>query len=163
MSLEPNAVILSIGAVQFNREGLGDEYYGILNVQSQIDKGRIISASTLKWWAAQSDDARKVLTAPQLGVSYALTEFGQWLEPDTRVWGNGASFDNVLLATLYSDFGIKKPWGYDKDRCYRTLKNIAAEAWHKPIPRFGTYHNALDDAKTQALHAIQLMEGEKWQ
>ena len=68
------------------------------------------------------------------------------------VWGNGASFDNVLLATAYKRLGMETPWPFWKDRCFRTMKNVC-----KVDHSFeGTAHNALDDARSQAQHLIKI-------
>ena len=70
---------------------------------------------------------------------------------DVELWGNGADFDNTILGSLYDAFGLRKPWSYSRNRCYRTMKNIGIGP-RKPQVREGIYHNALDDAITQAIH-----------
>jgi len=70
-----------------------------------------------------------------------------------RVWGNGSNFDNVILEHTYRLLNIKLAWKNQNDRCFRTLKKIYPEM---KIERCGTYHNALDDAITQAKHAIKI-------
>jgi hypothetical protein len=49
---------------------------------------------------------------------------------------------------------MRLPWKYWRNRCYRTLKNLHPEV---PIERTGIYHRALDDARSQAVHAMQLL------
>jgi exodeoxyribonuclease VIII len=46
-------------------------------------------------------------------------------------------------------------WEFWKDRCYRTIKNCYPDV---PFDRRGTHHNALDDARSQALHLIAINE-----
>ena len=71
-----------------------------------------------------------------------------------KLWGNGSDFDNVLMITACEAAGVKPAWKFYNHRCHRTLKNLCRSV---TMPeRVGTYHNALDDAKTQALHAIAL-------
>ena len=69
------------------------------------------------------------------------------------VWGNGASFDNVILSESYYRAAILRPWPFWKDRCYRTIKTIYPDV---ELVRSGTHHNALDDARTQAEHLIAI-------
>jgi exodeoxyribonuclease VIII len=81
-----------------------------------------------------------------------LNQFGR---KGLKVWGNGSDFDNAILAACYAAVGQPLPWDFWHNRCYRTLKALRPEL---KLQRQGTYHNALDDAKTQAQHAIQLLE-----
>lgn len=166
LDTKPGAVLLSIGAVVFDykQDLLGAEFHQIINVASSIEAGLTVSKSTEDWWATQSDDAKKTLNDAKAGkgqdLKEALLGFGHYLdklgEPPSkiRLWGNGSDFDNVLLIAAYDAAKLTPPWKFYNNRCYRTLKSL------KPgikLVREGTYHNALDDAKTQARHAIQLL------
>lgn len=165
LDTKPGAVLLSIGAVVFDYKNdlLGAEFHQIINVASSVAAGCTISQSTTDWWAKQSAEARKTLDDAQAGkgkdLRDVLLNFGHYLDvlgppSKTLLWGNGSDFDNVLLIAAYEKAGLTPPWKFYNNRCYRTLKSL------KPgikLTREGTYHNALDDAKTQARHAIQLL------
>ncbi len=69
------------------------------------------------------------------------------------MWGNGSDFDNTLLEEAYRATGIKPPWRFTGNRCYRTVKNLFPDVWVDPV---GTAHNALDDATYQANHLIAI-------
>lgn len=161
MGTVPGAVVLSIGAVYFNEDGLGEEFYMPISRAHSAELGLKESADTQKWWSRQSPAARRVIeeaeheAAPSLHA--ALEAFTGFIKRDTnvKVWGNGADFDNPLLACCYDVAGLKQAWIAWNGRCYRTLKNIAPGP---KLVRVGTYHNALDDAKSQALHAIELFK-----
>lgn len=88
----------------------------------------------------------------------ALAAFADWLAsehgPDVKVWGNGADFDNVILGSAYRRLGKSIPWAFYNSRCYRTVKSLQPGC---RIERAGTHHNALDDAKSQALHLMRLL------
>jgi len=89
-----------------------------------------------------------------MSLRNALDSFRAWLsgvELD-GVWGNGASFDNVILSEAYRRIGSEAPWPFWKDRCYRTVKSMAVV----PMSRTGTHHNAIDDARDQALHLMTI-------
>src|SRR5690606_25083778 len=138
--------------------------YAVLNRQQQLNAGRTVSAATIDWWMQQSDEARSVFNAPAVSTPFEVVE---GLERFTGfvdscfgcdgLWGNGSDFDNAMLASLYRTFGIKQPWSHKANRCYRTM--VAALSAQLPeggpsLIRQGTYHNALDDAKTQAAYLM---------
>jgi hypothetical protein len=158
--------ILSIGAVAFDPETgeLGEEFYRVVNTNSCVVAGLTFDQGTLDWWKKQSPGARQVLrdayAETALTLNAALHDFSRYLHRATggrqpRLWGNGADFDNPILAAAYKAARIdQQPWKFWDNRCYRTLKNLHPEV---PLPaRTGTHHNALDDAKTQAEHALQI-------
>lgn len=94
----PTSVIVSIGAVKFGPNGYDkcDTFYRVVDIQSCIDTGLTISASTLSWWMNQSDAARFVSHQSSTHIATALIDFGKWLPNGVKLWGNGASFDNAL-------------------------------------------------------------------
>lgn len=162
----PGCVVLSIGAVMFDEVSgkLGASFYVEINQNSSTYHGLTVDENTLKWWHKQSSEARQVLvnTAAKGGVQLprALNNFAAWLQDESddfskvEVWGNGSDFDQPILAATYEAASVVLPWKFWNNRCYRTLKNLFP--MHK-LSRVGTYHNALDDAKTQARHAIQIL------
>lgn len=154
LDTSPSAVILSIGAVRFDVENLGaigDSFHRHIDIESNLKYGRTVSGSTILWWLDQDAMARKNITSAQTESLYAvLGQLGQFIKPNDRVWGNGASFDNVILGDAYRRCDLPQPWRYWSDMCYRTLKNVYK---HVPKPKFeGVEHDALDDARYQALH-----------
>lgn len=167
LGTKPGSVILSVGAVVFDEAFVGKEtFHLIANTQTCIDAGLTIDDETLGWWERQSPTARQVLDAAEnknsMSIGELLCHFGIWLqniEKDRKnlyVWGNGAAFDNVLIAEALRRCGLKPAWNYYNDRCYRTLKNLRPDI---KLIRLGTHHDALDDARSQADHAIRLMSG----
>lgn len=166
-------IILSIGAVEFNplTEELGKEFYTVISTPDSKERYLREEQGTMDWWAKQSEEARKVLAesehpdAPTL--PQALAHFNQWLSSigttnSFRIYGNGADFDNPILINAYDAGGVKPFFGTWGGRCYRTLKNLDelfgdSHKFHKldsDRHRVGTHHNALDDAKSQALHLM---------
>ena len=150
------SVIISLGAVEFDENGLGREFYMNVDPKSCILAGLQMDADTVMWWMQQSDAARSIFKNKAEPLEDVLHEFKQWFPKDALVWGNGATFDNVIVDNAYRAANMNKPWKYNADRCYRTLKALYPHI--KPIERLGTHHNALDDAKYQALHAIEIMK-----
>lgn len=152
--------ILSIGAVEFDLEGqrLGREFYEVIRLDSCVAAGLHEDPDTVAWWAKQSADAAAVITQARKGrgnvkLATALKRFNEYLAPGTNLWGNGSDFDNAILQHAYWRVELKPGWDFWRNRCYRTYKALAP---HVKAQRRGTYHNALDDAKTQAEHALQV-------
>ena len=159
LGTKPGCVVLSIGAVEFSPAGLGPTHYSVPNVAEQKEIGLFEDPSTVAWWAKQSPAARKVFTEEQAGLHDALSEFGLFCgelgaPKDICVWGNGSDFANPILREVFDRANRKAPWGPYNNRCYRTLKSFAPSL---KLARQGTYHNALDDARYQAQHAILLL------
>jgi exodeoxyribonuclease VIII len=155
-----DAMIVAIGAVSFGKDGLGKEFYLIIDPEKA--KGSI-SPSTVKWWMQQSSAARDIFKKGTKSVSemLALMEFQIFAglvcnRKDLKVWGNGCSFDNVILKSAYERNRLQLPWEYWNDRCFRTFKAMYPKT---PYEVKGTKHNALDDAKSQALHMVKLLNG----
>ncbi|APR05679.1 3'-5' exonuclease [Thauera chlorobenzoica] len=156
----PDAAIVAIGAIAFDLEAgeLGPGYYNRVDLESAVQDGGVIDASTVTWWLQQGDEARQeIARAGGLPIAVALASFAEWMGQTTieaEVWGNGASFDNVILRSAYQRGGQPAPWAWWNDRCYRTVK---AQRRHVPFERIGTHHNALSDATSQALHLIKML------
>ena len=159
-------VVLSIGAVAFGPQGLGKEMYCVVSTDSCTAAGLHIDPDTLKWWEGKEEAARAVLTLAKekpegvLDLAPAMQQLTEFLcsfgIKRVKVWGNGSDFDNAILANCYAAAGQDMPWEFWNNRCYRTLKSLKPQI---KMARQGTYHNALDDAKSQALHAIELLRG----
>lgn len=162
LGTSPGCIILSIGAAEFSGAGLGREFYHVISTLSCKSAGLIEEPETVAWWAKQSADARQVLDAAKMAQAHQLanalqdfTGFLENLDGDFRIWGNGADFDIPILAAAYRAVSMPLPWKFWNARCYRTFKAMAP--WVPPFKRSGIHHNALDDAKTQALHAVEIM------
>ena len=151
-----HSVIISIGAVEFDtmHQKLGRVFHMVVDAQSCVDAGLEIDASTVMWWLQQSQEAREVFKAKGEPLTEVLRQFAAWYPKGAPLWGNGATFDNVILSNAYDATDLKQPWSYTKDRCYRTLKNLMPTVKQENV---GVAHNALDDARYQALHALKLM------
>jgi hypothetical protein len=123
---------------------------------TQIAHDAIVAVFLLCGQWALCSDAREEITKSGIHIGVALTLFSHWVDsPVAEIWGNGASFDNAILAEAYDCARIDRPWKYWNDRCYRTMKNQFPLV---PFRRSGTHHNALDDARSQAEHLMEIFE-----
>jgi len=164
LSTRSTAVVLSLGAVLIAENEIVETLYREFNAQEQIETyRRHVDIGTISWWMKQNHLAQQ-LFARRDGVSLlqGLSDLGHMLPnenawSEVRVWSNGATFDIPIMASAYSDLGWKTPWGYQNERCYRTLKNMFPDVKADPMPTMVT-HNALDDALYQALHLRKLLQ-----
>lgn len=160
LSTQPNALVLSIGAIALNKHGQvlpSSEFHLALNQQEQ-HKRRHTDPDTVKWWNERTCDAAKAAsfsatTTQQAFVANALDAFSnyvdQWASRNSVcIWGNGCSFDNVILASLYQDWHKTAPWKFWNDRDMRTVTAIFPAL--KLMAFEGIKHHALDDAHHEA-------------
>jgi len=162
LDTRPSAVVLSIGVVLFNRRDPSVKMeelkltFGLKEYRdAQIKVGRTVDKETVAWWKKQDADAKLIFRQGNVpSVEKALGELSAFLtQYDTKVlvWGNGASFDNTILVSLYRSFGMEAPWKFWNNRCFRTFKG---EHGHiaRPPAFAGVKHDAVDDARQQALY-----------
>lgn len=159
MSTKNNAAIIAIGAVAFSEhDGISAEFYHEISLESCQKHGLHIDANTVLWWIAQSKDAQDKFKDNSQADSLecgliAFSEFcGKHLTG--QIWGNGSTFDNVILRNAYEVTSNEYPAAFWNDACYRTVRGLNPSV---EFNRVGTYHYALDDAKTQALHLIKIL------
>lgn len=154
LGLEPGAAILSIGAVEFTTDGLGDEFYREINLRSCQESGLEIDAGTLEWWFGQDDAVTDVLSGGDpLGL--VLNQFYEWYPGGAEVWANSPSFDCRHLEEAFDAVDLTEPWEYYEERDVRTLKSLPGAA---NIPWDGDKHHALDDAKHQARFVAETLQ-----
>jgi hypothetical protein len=154
------AAILSIGAVKF------DPFYCPATIEELMETterfhvrvegagtryGMQMDVDTVGWWmhpdrAAARDAIRAMEEVDLVNALFGLTEF-YGSDSFVPVWGNGATFDNVVVSNAYGRVGQERPWRYKADRCFRTLKALAPSIKSTDV---GTGHTALDDALAQA-------------
>jgi len=155
MGTKPYAPLLSIGAVAFNfdDEPIMDLFYQPIDLESCLELGMRPDAGAIKFWCDQGEAAQMVMSHPDaVTLPLALDAFTDWWgSRPMSFWGNSARFDAGLLEAAYKVCGKQIPWAWHKERCYRTVKNLPG-AQHAKLERYGTHHNALDDALSQALH-----------
>jgi len=159
MGTSNNAAIIAIGAVIFNEKNILDYFYQNIDLASSVERGLKMDPGTVTWWLEQDVKARAALREDRQPLPVVLDNLSRWAAKDRDIseielWGNGAAFDNVILRNAYKACGLIPFWLFRGDRCFRTIKALYPGV---PMDRIGTHHNALDDAKTQALHLIKIL------
>lgn len=154
-----NSVILSLGACVFDERGVSNTFYRVINTDDCKLHGMSINMQTLDWWMQQAPEARVVLTQAINGggeLCETLDAFAQWLREIGvhAIWSNGAAFDIAMLEYAYCKTNRPIPWRHTQQMCFRTLRSLHGAG--VPWEHTGVAHNALDDAISQAKHAIKI-------
>ncbi|EJM5381111.1 3'-5' exoribonuclease [Escherichia coli] len=165
MGKNPNAAIISIGAIFFDPQtgDMGPEFSKTIDLDTD---GGVIDRDVIKWWLKQSREAQSAILTDEIPLDDALLQLREFIAENSgeffvQVWGNGANFDNVILRRSYERQGIPCPWHYHNDRDVRTIvelgKAIDFDA-RTAIPFEGERHNALDDARYQAKYVSAIWQ-----
>lgn len=156
MSTKPNAAIVSVGIVQFDRAAnVLDKFYTPVSLQSCVDHGLHVEPSTVAWWAGQPAAIKAhwdVVSPPTLAEAMKATQ--DWLfsragsRKNVCPWGNGADFDMPILRNGFNALEAEEPWMFYNVHCYRTVKNLFPLSDEFKPTRTGA-HKADDDAEFQ--------------
>lgn len=168
MGLPPNGAIVSIGACMFEIESceIGPTFKRNINLATAVRDGGVMEPGTVCWWLTQGDDARKSILTDNYDVRQVLAEFSDWVaehssHKSVRVWGNGAAFDLTVLNSAYLRAGIKTPWRFSHERCFRTVRNLYPGVEYDPEAKGDGAHNALTDAIFQAEYLFKVKRRKK--
>lgn len=155
-SAEPNATILTIGAIKFARSGelkpieKCDTFYIRVDPKSCEAIGCHTDPNTVAWWNSQSEQARyEAIDNPdRVPIKEALTRLSKWIGGNNSViWANSPSFDCVILESAYKRHKLPIPWKFWLTRDCRTLFDMARVRKYD-LPGGGE-HNALHDCHRQ--------------
>ncbi|EPC2362624.1 3'-5' exoribonuclease [Citrobacter freundii] len=167
----PDAPIVSIGAVFFDPStgNTGAEFYQVVSLESSMSFGMKPDASTIQWWLKQSSEARSaILVDEAMGLRETLELLADFIAENAangshtvQMWGNGCSFDNVILRRAYAltDTPFAVPFWNDRD--VRTIVELGKSVGINPrhdIPFEGDLHNALSDARHQVKYVSAIWQ-----
>lgn len=169
LALAPTAIVLSYGMFAFNRYAFEDTgYYSLYHGfgqkkfrDEQKELGRTTDKVTIAWWKKQTSDAQRVFKEATtdsvheavLDMKNFYVKFANKIE-DVYIWGNGGHFDIPIAESLFRTYGIAIPWKHYHPECFMTMKKQHGRIAKQPSK--GTKHNALDDARYQALYLKQI-------
>lgn len=171
MGNSPDAPIVSIGAVFFEPStgNTGAEFYQVVSLESLMSFGMKPDASTIQWWLKQSSEARSaILVDEAMGLLETLELLADFIAENAangshtvQLWGNGCSFDNVILRRAYAltDTPFAVPFWNDRD--VRTMVELGKSVGINPrfdIPFEGDMHNALSDARHQVKYVSAIWQ-----
>jgi len=171
MGNSPDAPIVSIGAVFFDPStgNTGAEFYQVVSLESSMSFGMKPDASTIQWWLKQSSEARSaILVDGAMGLREVLELLADFIAENAangshsvQVWGNGCSFDNVILRRAYvlTETPFAVPFWNDRD--VRTMVELGKSVGINPrfdIPFEGDLHNALSDTRHQVKYVSAIWQ-----
>lgn len=171
MGNSPDAPIVSIGAVFFDPStgNTGAEFYRVVSLESSMSFGMKPDASTIQWWLKQSSEARSaILVDEAMGLLETLELLADFIAENAangshtvQLWGNGCSFDNVILRRAYAltETSFAVPFWNDRD--VRTMVELGKSVGINPrfdIPFEGDMHNALSDARHQVKYVSAIWQ-----
>ena len=141
------AVVVQVGWCLFNRERIAPATEVVMDIQEQINLGRTISASTLRFWMEQPDIARQRVfcndspcSIDDVAMKLRMVVQEQGVE---HVRSHGPHFDMAILKDLLGD----AVFHYRSPRDTRTMSMLAP---HIDKPAALMKHSAGDDAFAQA-------------
>lgn len=185
LGLQPNAPIIQIGAVQFNRDGgILSQFFVEINPQGQL----AADMNTLKWWLDQGEGGtatiRRALASP-VSIEEALQQFSGWLhslealsDPEAGRFTGPVLFrgnkDMSWLENAYDRHGMELPFMFQevheqrqfmRAANYLGLDNqdttISLQRMEYADQRRTPQHHALSDAIWQAqcaAYAVKYMD-----
>lgn len=165
MGNRPTSAIVAIGCVRIENLQITDTFYRHVDLQSSLSAGLTVDAGTINWWLRQSREAQEAITSAEpVQVFEALLDLCEFMgvsvsgEPNRQalLWGNGSSFDNVIIGSAFDAHNIARPWMFWNDRDLRTLLALYPAA--KQLPFEGIKHHALDDAEHEARQLILALQ-----
>lgn len=168
------AAVVQIGALYFDPStGIIRENGFKLNVdlQSAIDSGAELEASTVQWWLKQDPLAIRSVSVQGMNIFAAFTQLNEWLSGVERIWSH-ATYDFVILCETLKRLKIKPNFSYKSGMDIRTLIYLAHGKMDKTkiknlteaFPRLGVHHDALDDCAYQVKYvseALRILKGKK--
>ena len=159
LGTKSSSVILSIGAVEVDENDVGRGFHRRIDIQSCLDNGLTVDGSTIEWWMTQDANARAIFDIKGDPLDRVLDDFSRAFNwQDTLVWCNGMNFDLPILENAFQAVGARTPWPYYNGRDYRTLKGMfPKELVNRLRVKPTVAHDALDDARAQALTLIALL------
>ena len=159
LDTKPTSVILTIGAIRFDREKRlkplkqCDTFYRKIEIEKQKDEGFTSSQLTEQWWNRQDEDVREEALGgkDRVELKKALEDFVKWWNDTGNVdkqcvWGNGSSFDCPIMENAFDHYDIPTPWNFWNVRDLRTLLDITGT---RPSLHKSGKHNALKDCYRQ--------------
>ena len=163
MSTDRNAMVASIGAYKFDTNVVQSvniimpeqKFYKAVDLKSCERYGLKLDARTVIWWLEQDEEPRKALKGGE-DLKEVLNEFRKFIQDGSGtkylLWGNGATFDNIIIRNAFQAADVYFPIRYKDDMCYRTMRRM----FNAKYEHIGVKHNALDDAISQGLILQQI-------
>lgn len=150
LGVTPDCAILSIGGVKFDpftNEDTHSEISLLPDIDSQIERQRVVDPGTIEWWGSQTKEARETAftRTGRISPEEMIKELQIWTRDCTKIWCQGPSFDFPILKNFFQMYGAQAlPWKFWDERDSRTVIALT------DTPRFkAVEHTAVDDCIQQ--------------
>lgn len=146
-ALSPNAAVMSMAAVAWDRNGEDTPFYtddyilkyptysAHVDLRSMFIDGFDFEKSIADWWQSQGDEAKaNVLAAdnydtPCLPIKEVIENFFSWViaveksmqSSDVNLWCQGSDFDIAILRNICNKYHIDLPIKHNNFRDHRTF------------------------------------------
>lgn len=155
LDTEPTAIVLSIGVVEFNKDGpvrVNDQIVSVeanLHTREQYARDRTMSLDTIEWWmdfgARYPKHNRR---PPWQGLTEAFSIFPD--DEDFIVWAKPPSFDLTILENLAEQEGVEVPWTRHNRRDVYTVADWLTKSERDAVKGKNlAQHNAVADCLEQ--------------
>ena len=153
LSTENNAVVLTIGGCKFNPFKDTEPFEKVhlkIDTTEQIERGRHIEDSTLKWWGTQPTEVKEAAFSEEgrCTVKEAHDYLHEWIKDCNKIWCQGPSFDFPIMKSLFREIDLDVPWKFWLERDARTITGLVPENLKEKID-FAA-HNAVEDCIAQS-------------
>jgi hypothetical protein len=155
LGVRPGAVILTIGAIKFDRVGTikqieqMDTFYRRIQITSCEEVGLTTEQDTINWWHKQDKQVfyETIENPDRVPIKQALIDFSEWFGDSKIVWANSPNFDCVMVEDAMNRCGLQVPWKFWNLRDCRTIFDIGGVR----LKDFNNKqcHNAIQDCYVQ--------------
>lgn len=152
------AVVLSYAHIVFCPK-TGTEFahhMTTLPIQYQLDYGRTISESTLRFWLDQKPEILKeqMLHAEDWNIVKLRSVLDYEIDSCDCVWANSPTFDLIILEDLFACYGEKLPAYFRKQRDVRTVRGTLPAMWEVKKTAWTT-HSPIADCRSQIEDVVE--------
>ena len=156
LSIKPNATILTIGAIKFNKSiqerPLKDmeTFYIRINKNSCEKLKMDVDPKTIEWWKTQNDKTyyEAFENTDRIDIKEGLVQLSNFLKGHKNIWANSPNFDIVILENAYNCCKLDIPWNFWNLRDTRTVYDLASVRLNDFFNK-DEHHNALNDCHSQ--------------
>lgn len=145
-----DAAIVSIAAVEFdiNTAETGKEFYERVDLESSIEDGGRVTATTIQWWLMQNEAAKIEILKKGTTLWKATIALHRQFHGEYQVFSKPLSFDIPILKNAFKNVKVEYPFNHRLERCVRTYISLNPDIANA-IEFTGTPHHALHDCHHQ--------------
>lgn len=156
------SAVIAIGWAIFDVDGVSCSGEILINKDMASALGDV-SEDTLEWWESRDSSVMNRMFSGETIPIAALHLLSVVAKGADEVWGHGPQFDLVNLRSLHRKLGVKCPWHYRSERCFRTLISLAKMLGldYESAYENNQKHSAEADAVSQARAAAFILKAMK--